>query len=113
VSFPAPDPLSGAGGQASRFLSTVAAAFRGLVRRDDDPLELIARERAAFGERYWPEAKPALKGEDFLDSITEMTVEELRWRIRVHRVRDVLGLIALAAIAALVVACAWRAVSPL
>lgn len=108
MSLPTPDPLSG-GGSTSRFWPTLAGALRSLFRRDDDPLELIARERAALGDRYWPDAKPAAEGEDFLKSTAEMTEAELRWRIRVRRIRDVLGLIAVAAITALLVVSVWHA----
>jgi hypothetical protein len=108
MSLPTPDPVPG-GEPTSRFWATLASALRNLFRRDDDPLELIARERAALGDRYWPDAKPAVEGEDFLKSTAEMTEAELRWRIRVRRIRDVLGLIAVAAITFLLVVSAWHA----
>jgi hypothetical protein len=112
MSLPTPDPLSG-GGSTSHFWPTLAGALRSLFRRDDDPLELIARERAALGDRYWPDAKPAVEGDDFLQSTAEMTEAELRWRIRVRRIRDVLGLIAIAAITVLLAVSAWHAVATL
>jgi hypothetical protein len=111
MSFPAPDPVSGVG-QASRFWPTLVAAMRTLFRREEDPLELIAREQAALGDRYWPDATPALPGEEVLRSTTEMTLEELRWRLRVRRVRDILGLIALTSVTVILVAFAWHAISP-
>lgn len=112
MSLPTPDPLPGSG-PTSRFWPTLAGAVRGFFRREDDPLELIARERAALGDRYWPDAKPAVKGEDFLRSTAEMTEAELRWRIRIRRIRDVLGLIGVAALTVLLVVSAWHAVTTL
>jgi hypothetical protein len=112
MSFPTPDPVSGAG-QASRLWPMLAAALRGLFRREDDPLQLIARERAALGDRYWPDMAPALEGAEFLRSTTQMTEEELRWRLRVRRIRDVMGLIILASLTVILVVTAWHALSPL
>ncbi len=111
MSLPAPDPVSGVG-QASRIWPALVAAMRTLFRHEEDPLELIARERAALGDRYWPDATPAVRGEEVLRSTAEMTLEELRWRLRVRRVRDILGLIALASVTAILVAFAWHAISP-
>jgi hypothetical protein len=111
MSVPAPDPVPGVG-QASRFWPVLVAAMRTLLRREEDPLELIARERAALGDRYWPDATPALQGEDVLRSTAEMTLEELRWRLRVRRVRDVLGLIALTSATVLLVVFTWHVISP-